>query len=132
QQRFFATLDAELYTLYGPTEASIDVSHWTCRRDSTDTVVPIGFPIANTALYILDAGLNPVPIGVAGELHIGGVGLARGYLNKPELTEEKFIADPFGHAPGGRLYKTGDLARFRPDGSIEYLGRLDHQVKIRG
>jgi len=132
QQRFFATLGAELHNLYGPTEASIDVSHWTCRRDSKDAVVPIGFPIANTALYVLDANLSPLPIGVAGELHIGGVGLARGYLNKPELTAEKFIRDPFGHAPGGRLYKTGDLARYRPDGAIEYLGRLDHQVKIRG
>jgi amino acid adenylation domain-containing protein len=132
QQRFFATLDAELVNLYGPTEASIDVSHWTCRRDSDDTVVPIGFPIANTALYILDATLNPVPIGVAGELHIGGVGLARGYLNKPELTADKFIGDPFSQHTGNRLYKTGDLARFRADGAIEYLGRMDHQVKIRG
>jgi amino acid adenylation domain-containing protein len=132
QQKFFATFDAELHNLYGPTEASIDVSHWTCRRDSTQTVVPIGHPIANTTLYVLDAALNPVPIGVAGELHIGGVGLARGYVKQPDLTREKFIGDPFSEAPGGRLYKTGDLARFRPDGAIEYLGRLDHQVKVRG
>jgi amino acid adenylation domain-containing protein len=132
QQKFFATLSAELHNLYGPTEASIDVSHWTCRRHGTETVVPIGHPIANTALYILDAALNPVPIGVAGELHIGGVGLARGYLKKPELTREKFISDPFSPEPGARLYKTGDLARYRPDGAIEYLGRLDHQVKVRG
>ncbi len=133
QQLCFATLkEAELYNLYGPTEASIDVSHWTCRRDGVDTIVPIGIPIANTALHILDGALNPVPIGVAGELHIGGVGLARGYLNKPELTAEKFIRNPFSDAADSRLYKTGDLARYRVDGSIEYLGRLDFQVKIRG
>ena len=132
QQRFFALQSAELVNLYGPTEASIDVSYWNCRRDAAQPVVPIGFPIANTSLYVLDAQMQPQPIGVAGELHIGGVGLARGYLNQPQLTAEKFIHDPFGHAPGGRLYKTGDLARFRPDGAIEYLGRLDHQVKLRG
>lgn len=132
QQRFFETQNASLHNLYGPTEASIDVSHWTCRRNATEPVVPIGFPIANTSLYVLDALLQPQPIGVAGELHIGGVGLARGYLNQPELTAEKFIRDPFGHVSGGRLYKTGDLARFRVDGAIEYLGRLDHQVKLRG
>src|SRR5581483_5510726 len=114
------------------TEASIDVSYWACRRDSADTVVPIGFPIANTTLHVLDPALAPVPIGVAGELHIGGIGLARGYLNKPELTAEKFIRDPFSRTPGARLYKTGDLARRRADGAIEYLGRLDHQVKLRG
>jgi amino acid adenylation domain-containing protein len=131
QQQFFAKSQAELHNLYGPTEASIDVSHWTCRRDSTEPVVPIGFPIANTSLYILDAALRPVPIGVPGELHIGGVQLAQGYVNAPGLTAEKFIRDPFSDA-GGRLYKTGDLARYRPDGSIEYLGRLDFQVKIRG
>lgn len=132
QERFFEVSGAQLHNLYGPTEASIDVSHWTCQRNGSEGVVPIGVPIANTSLYVLDAHLAPVPIGVAGELHIGGVGLARGYLKREELTREKFIPDPFGHAPGGRLYKTGDLARFRADGAIEYLGRLDHQVKIRG
>ena len=93
---------------------------------------PIGRPISNTVAYILDESFQPVPIGVAGELHVGGVGLARGYLNRPELTAEKFIRNPFSNDPKSRLYKTGDLARYRPDGNIEFLGRMDHQVKIRG
>ncbi|HBC56901.1 MAG TPA: non-ribosomal peptide synthetase, partial [Gammaproteobacteria bacterium] len=118
-----------LENLYGPTEASVDVSHWSCSVDDKG-VVPIGKPIWNTSLYVLDSSLNPVPIGVSGELHIGGVGLAEGYVNKPELTAEKFIANPF--CVGERLYKTGDLARFRSDGTLEYLGRIDHQVKVRG
>ena len=91
--------------------------------------VPIGKPISNTQIYILDRNLQPVPIGVAGELHIGGDGLARGYLNRPELTAQKFIPHPFDQ---GRLYKTGDLARYLPDGNLEFLGRIDNQVKIRG
>ncbi|MTJ21902.1 amino acid adenylation domain-containing protein, partial [Dolichospermum sp. UHCC 0352] len=90
---------------------------------------PIGRPIANTQTYILDQYLQPVPIGIAGELHIGGVQLARGYLNQPELTNERFISNPFGE---GKLYKTGDKARYLSDGNIEYLGRIDHQVKLRG
>ncbi|PLZ48403.1 non-ribosomal peptide synthetase [Fischerella thermalis] len=185
QERFFESLDAELYNLYGPTEAAIDVTAWRCQRGSNEKIVPIGRPIANTQIYILDRHLQPVPIGVPGELHIGGVGLARGYLNRPELTEEKFIPNPLTHfelpildyklgdcsknpedcdrtqfsnpksvlessevSSGtlrvnrlsaksqnlkfNRLYKTGDLARYRPDGNIEFLGRIDHQVKIRG
>jgi amino acid adenylation domain-containing protein len=133
QQRFFEHLGwSELHNLYGPTEAAVDVTYWACSPKSKLSTVPIGRPIANTQIYILDSKLQPVPIGVAGELHIGGIGLARGYLNRPELTAEKFIADPFAQEPGARLYKTGDLSRFLPDGSIEYLGRIDHQVKIRG
>ncbi|HEY9804145.1 MAG TPA: amino acid adenylation domain-containing protein, partial [Leptolyngbyaceae cyanobacterium] len=130
QQRFYERLDAELHNLYGPTEASIDVTYWACQPNSNVKIVPIGRPIANTQIYILDKHLQPVPIGVSGELHIGGVGVARGYWNKPELTEEKFISSPF--ASEQILYKTGDLARYLSDGNIEYLGRIDHQVKIRG
>jgi acyl-coenzyme A synthetase/AMP-(fatty) acid ligase len=94
--------------------------------------IPIGYPIANMRIYILDSLLQPVPLGVTGELHIGGIGLARGYANRADLTAEKFIPNPFSELGGERLYKTGDLARHRHDGSIEFLGRIDHQVKIRG
>jgi amino acid adenylation domain-containing protein len=132
QERLFACLAAELHNLYGPTEAAVDVTYWACERESNRQTVPIGRPIANTQMYILDRHLQPVPVGVPGELHIGGVGLARGYLNRAELTAEKFIANPFSSEVGARLYKTGDLARYLPDGNIEFLGRLDHQVKIRG
>jgi amino acid adenylation domain-containing protein len=132
QQRFFERLNAELHNLYGPTEAAVDVTYWRCRPDGEQAIVPIGRPIANTQIYILDAHLQPVPIGVAGELHIGGRGLARGYLNRLELSAEKFIRDPFSSDPAARLYKTGDLARFLADSNIEYLGRIDHQVKLRG
>ena len=131
-ERFFACSDATLYNLYGPTEASIDVTWWRCRRDETRGIVPIGSPIANTALYVLDARFEPVPIGVPGELYIGGVGVARGYLNRPGLTAERFIPDPFSHEPGAHMYRTGDRVRWLTDGTLDYLGRLDHQVKIRG
>jgi len=125
--------NVELHNLYGPTEAAIDVTAWHCRIGSATTeIVPIGRPIANTQIYILDAVGQPVPIGVTGEIHIGGAGVARGYLNRPELTAERFIADPFSSDREARLYKTGDLGRFRADGAIEYLGRNDFQVKIRG
>lgn len=128
---------AELHNLYGPTEAAIDVSYWDCSQLTAEfTSVPIGRPISNTQLLVLSKELLPVPQGVAGELHIGGVGLARGYLNRPDLTREKFIANPFfgENAPGhsSRLYKTGDLVRRLPDGNLEFLGRIDHQVKVRG
>ncbi|MFP5263075.1 MAG: amino acid adenylation domain-containing protein [Blastocatellia bacterium] len=132
QQRFFEKVQARLHNLYGPTEASIDVSYWPCAPDSNRLVVPIGRPIANTQLYVLDGGLRPVPIGVAGELYIAGEGLARTYLNRPDMTAEKFLPNPFGKQPGARMYKTGDVARYMADGAIVYLGRTDHQVKIRG
>lgn len=118
-----------LHNLYGPTEASIDVSFWECHVESEAISVPIGTPVANTQLYILDSSMSPVPDGVVGELYIGGIQLARGYLGQPDLTAERFVANPF-HT--GRLYATGDLARFRSSGVIEYIGRTDHQVKIRG
>ncbi|MDK3025010.1 amino acid adenylation domain-containing protein [Cupriavidus taiwanensis] len=121
---------AGLHNLYGPTEAAIDVTHWTCRDDGGHAV-PIGRPIANVSAHVLDGALQPVPDGVAGELYLGGAGLARGYLGRAALTAERFVADPHS-AQGERLYRTGDLARRRADGQIEYLGRLDHQVKIRG
>ncbi|MBK5304160.1 MULTISPECIES: non-ribosomal peptide synthetase [Gammaproteobacteria] len=132
QQRFFEGLpDAALHNLYGPTEASVDVTFWACDPEYTQGCVPIGRPIANTRIYLLDQQMNPVPAGVAGELYIGGIGLARGYLGRADLTAAAFVPDPFGPA-GARLYKTGDLARYRSAGEIEYLGRLDHQVKIHG
>lgn len=131
QQEFFKHCSANLYNLYGPTEAAIDVTHWTCEADSTSEFVPIGHPIANIQIYLLDRHLRPVPVGVAGELYIGGVGLSRGYYQRPDLTAERFIPHPFGQ-DGKRLYKTGDLARFLPDGSIVFLGRIDNQVKLRG
>ncbi|BBU62179.1 non-ribosomal peptide synthetase [Methylosinus sp. C49] len=130
-RRFFAASRAELHNLYGPTEVSIDVSAFACLRSEESDVVPIGRPIANIQLYLLDANLEPVPRGVAAELFIGGVGLARGYLGKPHLTAERFVPNPFS-ASGERLYRTGDLARYRRDGEIEFLGRIDRQVKIRG
>ncbi|HET9876165.1 MAG TPA: amino acid adenylation domain-containing protein, partial [Mycobacterium sp.] len=132
RDQFLANLDAELYNLYGPTEAAIDVTHFHCERGVSNPVVPIGRPIANTAIHLLDAHRQPVPVGVPGELFIGGVGVARGYLNRPDTTAESFIADPFGDTPEALLYRTGDLARYLPDGNIEYLGRLDNQVKING
>ncbi|MCO8162806.1 non-ribosomal peptide synthase/polyketide synthase [Pseudomonas sp. 21LCFQ010] len=130
QQQVFALLpDAGLYNLYGPTEAAIDVTHWTCVDEGRDAV-PIGQPIANLGCHVLDGNLEPVPIGVLGELYLLGVGLARGYHQRPSLTGERFVASPFGD--GARMYRTGDLARYRPDGVIEYVGRIDHQVKLRG
>ncbi len=133
QDRFFATLpNAELHNLYGPTEAAIDVTWWQCDPASELATVPIGRTIANTEIHILDPQLQPLPIGVPGELHIGGVQVARGYRNNEELTARQFVPDPWSKREGARLYKTGDLARFMPDGNVEYLGRLDHQVKIRG
>jgi len=134
QKRFFAaTKTVELHNLYGPTEASIDVTYWACRRDADEAgVVPIGRAIANTALHVLGNDLDLRPAGITGELFIAGAGLARGYHGRADLTAERFLPNPYGGQPGERLYRTGDLARARPDGVLEYLGRADHQVKLRG
>ncbi|MDT3777026.1 amino acid adenylation domain-containing protein [Nitrospira sp. MA-1] len=121
-----------LHNLYGPTEAAIDVTAWSCPPSPEVTAVPIGRPIANTQIYVLDPQGEPVPVGVPGELYIGGVAVARGYHRRPALTAERFVPDPFCGVAGQRLYRTGDLVRFRADGVLDYLGRLDHQVKIRG
>ncbi|HOU14126.1 MAG TPA: amino acid adenylation domain-containing protein [Anaerolineae bacterium] len=125
--------ETRLINEYGPTETVVGCCVYEAPRDRRITgAVPIGRPIANTQLYILDPQGQPAPIGVPGELYIGGDGVARGYLNRPALTAERFVPDPFGKTPGGRLYRTGDLARYLPDGNIEYLGRMDQQVKVRG
>ncbi len=129
---FFNKLEAEFYNIYGPTETTIGATYWKCKPGYQGNTVPIGRPVTNTKTYILDANLNPVSVGVTGELYIAGVSLARGYLNRADLTAEKFVPDPFSFDPGERLYRTGDVARYLPDGSIEFLGRLDHQVKVRG
>ncbi len=131
---FFARLglDGVLHNVYGPTEASIDATFWKCHRNSGYLVAPIGKPINNASIYILDENLQPTSSGEAGELYIGGAPLALGYLNRPELSNEKFILNPLTNKPEDRLYKTGDLARFLPDGNIEFKGRIDHQVKVRG
>jgi thioesterase domain-containing protein len=129
-RRFYATLpQAQLHNLYGPTEASVEVSYWDCPlAPDPRQLVPIGRPVANTQLYVLDREGEPLPVGVIGELHLGGVQLARGYLNQPQLTVERFIQ----HPEFGRLYRTGDLARWLPDGVVDFLGRADGQVKLRG
>ncbi|HEU4508047.1 MAG TPA: amino acid adenylation domain-containing protein [Pyrinomonadaceae bacterium] len=133
QDRFMERVRwAELFNLYGPTEAAVDVTWWKCLQESDARSVPIGRPIANTSIYILDHEMNAVPVGVNGELYIGGVGLARGYRGRPALTAERFVPDPHSAAAGARMYWTGDVARFREDGAIEYVGRADNQVKLRG
>jgi amino acid adenylation domain-containing protein len=129
-----ATLPADTLfcNLYGPTECTIDTSFWVSERKSQFPRVPIGKPIANLQTYVLDQQMQPVPIGVAGEMYIGGIGVARGYLGRAALTAERFVPDPFSGEVGGRLYRTGDLARYLPDGNLEFMGRIDQQVKIRG
>lgn len=124
--------ETQLHNVYGPTEASIDATYWTCQPNTGHRIAPIGRAIANAQIHILDDDLQPVAIGEAGELHISGAGLARGYLNRPDLTAEKFIPNPFSNEASARLYKTGDLARYLSDGMVEFLGRIDHQVKVRG
>ncbi|WP_290658592.1 non-ribosomal peptide synthetase/type I polyketide synthase [Aquabacterium sp.] len=129
--RFFECLPhAQLGNLYGPTEAAVDVTWWACRPNDPRRIVPIGRPIANTRMHVLDEQLRLLPVGAEGELYIGGVQVGMGYVARPDLTAERFLPDPFN--PGGRLYKTGDVGRWLDDGAIEYLGRADHQVKVRG
>jgi acyl carrier protein len=131
-RRFHGSCNAELHNLYGPTEASVHVTHWTCGPERDSQAVLIGRPVANTRIHVLDKRLDTAPIGVDGELCIGGEVLARGYLNQPALTAERFIPDALSGIAGQRLYKSGDLARYMADGEIQCLGRIDYQVKIRG
>src|SRR6185503_5697773 len=120
---------AALWNMYGPTESTV----WsTCAKLEKDQPITIGTPIANTTVWVLDERRQPCPLGVPGELWIGGAGVAIGYLRRPELTAERFVADPFSAAPGARLYRTGDRGRWRADGTLEHLGRADFQIKLRG
>ena len=134
QARFFGRMpaSAELHNLYGPTEAAVDVTYWACERDSERRAVPIGRPVANTKIHVVEPNGVVAPIGVPGELCIAGVQVGRGYLARPGLSAEKFVPDPFSPQPGARMYRTGDLARWTAEGVLEYLGRIDHQVKLRG
>ncbi|HLH60440.1 MAG TPA: non-ribosomal peptide synthetase [Ktedonobacteraceae bacterium] len=132
-QRFLRQMpNSILLNLYGSSEVAADVTFYDVRNYTSQTSIPIGRPIANTQIYLLDEQMLPVPSGAPGELYAGGDGLARGYFNRPELTASRFVPDPFTGKPGARLYRTGDIARYLDDGNIEYLGRLDHQVKLRG
>ncbi|MBD2814424.1 amino acid adenylation domain-containing protein [Xenorhabdus sp. Flor] len=121
-----------LFNAYGPTEITVCATHWRCPSNYADELVPIGRPTANTRIYLLDDYGQPVPLGAVGELYIGGAGVTRGYLNLPDLTDERFLADPFNDAIDARMYRTGDLARYLPDGNLVFVGRNDQQIKIRG
>jgi len=130
--RFYENCRARLYNLYGPTEFTIDALFWPIPQLNEYTVIPVGKPITNVQAYILDEYMQPVPLGVPGELYLAGEGMARGYLKNPELTAERFVPNPFGTGPGERLYRTGDLVRYLADDGIVFMGRLDQQVKLRG
>jgi len=133
QQAFLdGRLRAELDNLYGPAEAAIDVTRWHCRRDDDRSAVPIGWPCDGVDIHLLDAEGRPVTGDAEGEIHIGGIQVGRGYIGQPAQTAERFIPDPLGATPGARLYRTGDRARRRPDGALEFLGRIDNQVKLHG
>ncbi|MFK7936112.1 MAG: amino acid adenylation domain-containing protein, partial [Saprospiraceae bacterium] len=132
EQQYFRKFRQPLYNLYGPTEAAVEVTYWRCQPQPDERTVPIGVPGANTQIYILDAEKRLVPIGTPGELYISGIQLARGYVNRSELTTERFVPNPFSQDEDAKMYRSGDLARYRPDGVIEYLGRVDYQVKLRG
>src|SRR5207248_1525985 len=125
-RRFFEVFDAELHYLYGPTEVAITSVFHSIPRDYFNEIIPIGRPVANTQAYVLDSHRQPVPMGVSGELYLGGVQVGRGYYNQAALTGERFIDDPFSKTPGARLYKTGDLVRHLPNGELQFLGRVDH------
>ncbi|EGK09175.1 non-ribosomal peptide synthetase [Desmospora sp. 8437] len=132
ERRFFSKMKANLVNMYGPTECCIGVTAWDCTPEKTEGRIPIGSGAPFAQLYVLDHHMQPVPAGVVGELYLGGPMLAEGYINRPDLTEEVFISHPFSGEPGARLYKTGDRVRYREDGTLECLGRVDHQVKVRG
>src|SRR5438067_6412659 len=124
-ERFHSRMGAELHNQYGPTEASIDVTYWDCQKGDGKEVVPIGRPNANNQVYVLDGAMREAAVGVRGELYIGGVGVGRGYINRPEMTAEKFVPNAMSKRGGERLYRTGDVCRWKAGGYIEYLGRVD-------
>ena len=130
--KFVQRLGAELFNLYGPTEAAIDVTYWECETGTRRRSIPIGWPIINTQVYVLDEQLRVAPVGVKGELYVGGESLAHGYWQRAELTAERFVPHPYSTIAGARLYRTGDVVRWNKAGELEYLGRNDQQVKIRG
>ena len=125
-------LDVNIYNLYGPTEASVEVTSWLCEKNTNIESIPIGFPVANTKLYVVDKHMNLAPIGIPGELYISGTQVAQGYLERENLTKQHFLKDPFSINSESRIYITGDLVKYRTDGAIEYLGRIDNQIKLRG